>query len=345
MLNNFGGRLGLHGHLDNVVNGIPEAYNNCSHIAGIGITPEASFNNPILYDFIFETVWCDNANEKMKVIDIKDWVCKYTVRRYGAVSDSAQKAWYIMLDTVYSALKNNMCHGAPESVVNARPSLQTRSSSTWGNLVIHYEAKELEKAAELLIEDYDILINSEGYKYDLVTLLQQVLSNKAYEIYGKIITAFNDKNLSLFETETNRFLKIADTMDAVTACSKHYMLGTWIKAANDLAENADDFTKMLYEQNAKSLITTWGSYNQCETGGLHDYSNRQWSGLIKDFYKPRWERWITARINELKGMPFEEKIEWFPWEWNWVRTRKTYDDSPHEIDLKSIAQDIISGNM
>lgn len=341
MLNNFGGRLGLHGHIDNVINGIPEAYNNCSYIAGIGITPEASFNNPVLYDFIFETVWCDNADEKMEVIDIKNWICQYAERRYGAVSKSAQEAWFIMLDTVYSAVKNNMCQGAPESVVNARPSLQTRSSSTWGNLIICYEAEELKRAVELLIKDYDILSKSEGYRYDLITSLQQILSNTAYEVYRKIVMAFNDKSINLFEKETQRFLEIADLMDNITSCSKHYMLGTWVESAKRLARNTDDFTKMLYELNAKSLITTWGSYNQCETGGLHDYSNRQWSGLIKDFYKPRWERWISARMNELKGMLFEENIEWFPWEWNWVRQRKVYEEAPKELDLKAIAQDVI----
>ena len=30
MLNNFGGRLGLHGHLDNLANRIPEIYNTCN---------------------------------------------------------------------------------------------------------------------------------------------------------------------------------------------------------------------------------------------------------------------------------------------------------------------------
>jgi len=341
MLNNFGGRLGLHGHLDNVVNGIPEAYNKCSHIAGIGITPEASFNNPVLYDFIFETVWCDNAEEKMEVIDIKNWICKYAERRYGAKSEFAEEAWYIMLDTVYSAVKNDMCHGAPESVVNARPSLEVRGSSTWGNLIIHYEAEELKKAAELLLKDYNSLKNSEGYIYDLITILQQVLSNTAYKVYGNMVAAFNEKEIELFQKESERFLEIADLMDTVTSTNKHYMLGTWVEAAKDLAKNADDFTKMLYELNAKALITTWGSYNQAETGGLHDYSNRQWSGLIKNFYKPRWERWIEDRINEIKGLPFEEKIEWFPWEWKWARENTTYDTTPSNLDLLEIGKNIL----
>ena len=37
MLNNFGGRLGLHGHLDNLANNIPKVFNETKYIAGIGI--------------------------------------------------------------------------------------------------------------------------------------------------------------------------------------------------------------------------------------------------------------------------------------------------------------------
>jgi len=96
-----------------------------------------------------------------------------------------------------------------------------------------------------------------------------------------------------------------------------------------------------YKLNAKSLITTWGSFNQCETGGLHDYSNRQWSGLIGDFYKPRWERWINNRKKELKNESFEEKIDWFYWEWSWVRQDTEYDCTPKELDLIAISKEIL----
>ena len=39
--------------------------------------------------------------------------------------------------------------------------------------------EELEKAAELLLEDYDTLKNSDGYLYDLADVLKQVLSNSS----------------------------------------------------------------------------------------------------------------------------------------------------------------------
>ena len=154
-------------------------------------------------------------------------------------------------------------------------------------------------------------------------------------------TAFNSKNLEAFKGYSNEFLRIIDLMDKVTAQSEYYMLGRWVEQAKALAKNADDFTKMLYELNAKSLITTWGSFNQCETGGLHDYSNRQWSGLIGDFYKSRWVRWINDRINELEGKPFEKKINWFEYEWLWARSNTKYQTVSRSDNLLELSKEIL----
>ena len=155
MLNNFGGRLGLHGHLDNLANWIPEAYNTCKHIAGIGITPEASFNNPVLYDFLFESVWRDSFDGEIKPIDLNAWICDYAERRYGGKSDNANKAWEILLNTVYKGELNMNGQGAPEAIINSRPSLESRPASSWGNSKIAYNKSDLKKAARLLLFDYE----------------------------------------------------------------------------------------------------------------------------------------------------------------------------------------------
>ena len=341
MLNNFGGRLGLHGHLDNLANWIPEAYNTCTAIAGIGITPEASFNNPVLYDFLFESVWRDSFDGEIEVIDLNSWICDYAERRYGAVSENAREAWKILLNTVYKAELNMTGQGAPESIVNARPSLSSRPASSWGNATVGYDKADLKRVAELLLSDYEIMKESMGYKYDLITVLQQILSNTAQDIHLEMVAAYENKNSAEFEAKATEFLKLADLMDKVLSGSEYYLLGRWVEQAKKLAQNADDFTKMLYELNAKSLITTWGSYNQCETGGLRDYSNRQWSGLISDFYKPRWERWIAERKKELEGKPFEEKINWFISDWRFARDKKAFETEPHDLDLKSVAEEIL----
>lgn len=341
MLNNFGGRLGLHGHLDNLANNIPTAFNNCDYIAGIGITPEASVNNPVLYDFLFETIWQDDASQDMQVIDLDSWLDDYATRRYGAESESAQEAWTILKDTVYKAELNMLGQGAPESVVNARPALSIGAASTWGNAVISYDKVELEKAAALLLEDYDTLKDSEGYMYDLANVLQQVLSNSAQEYQKKMASAYRAGNVEDFERYAAIFMGIIADMEKVTGTSEYFLLGRWVEQAKALAKNADDFTKELYEFNAKALVTTWGSFNQAESGGLKDYSNRQWSGLIGDFYKVRWERWITARTNELKGETYENSINWFQWEWEWVRSNKEYSTNAVAQDLKTLGGKIL----
>ena len=130
-------------------------------------------------------------------------------------------------------------------------------------------------------------------------------------------------------------------MDEVSGMCQYYRLDRWVNQARALAENADEFTRMLYEMNAKMLVSTWGSYKQSEVGGLHDYSNRQWSGLIGDFYKARWSRWITDRINELEGKPFSEKINWFEFEWLWARSNKLYSLEEKNGDLLAISKKIL----
>lgn len=342
MLNNFGGRLGLHGHLDNLAHWIPKAYNESQRMTGIGMTPEASENNPVLYDFLFESVWHDNAAEKLAVIDLKEWIKAYVRRRYGTFSNAAYQAWLTLLNTVYKAEYNNLGQGAPESVMNARPALNIRAASTWGNAVICYDKEQLKYAAELLLEDYELLKESEGYRYDLVTVLEQVLSNDAQDYYQKMVEAYNQKDISGFDRYAHAFKDIANDMEKILRSSEYYSLGKWIEAAKALAEKADDFAKKIYEFNAKVLITTWGSFRQSEVGLLHDYSNRQWSGLIGDFYKQRWERFIREKHNELESLDYVEEIDWFEWEWQWVRSRKIYPCMPEKIELDSVGKKILS---
>lgn len=342
MLNNFGGRLGLHGHLDNLAKWIPEALNIRTRLSGIGITPEASINNPVLYDFFFESIWREDADAFAPEINLSAWLSHYAERRYGKATENSRKVWEILKETVYKAELNNIGQGAPESVLNARPSLRITAASTWGNAVISYNKADLEKAAGLLLSDYDSLKESDGYIYDLVTILQQVLSNRAQDYYNLMVSAFKGGKLKEFIEASEKFLKTGSLMERVLNTNPYYMLGRWVEQAKALSDNADDFSKQLYEFNAKALITTWGAYNQAEIGQLHDYSNRQWAGLISDFYMPRWERWIAARISELKGEEFEQKPDWFEWEWEWARDNKAFPTEPSGESLKVICEEIFA---
>ena len=159
-----------------------------------------------------------------------------------------------------------------------------------------------------------------------------------------MVEAFKNKDIASFKRASDLFMNTGEKMEEILSTSPYYMLGRWVEQAKALAENADDFSKQLYEFNAKAIVTTWGAYNQAEIGQLHDYSNRQWAGLIKDFYMPRWERWITARVNELEGKPFEEKINWFKSEWEWARGNECYPTEPSSADLKKAGNEILNND-
>lgn len=62
------------------------------------------------------------------------------------------------------------------------------------------------------------------------------------------------------------------------------MLATWLASANNLATSIGDYAiRDLYESNARHQITLWGP-----NGEIIDYANKQWSGIVMDFFIPRW---------------------------------------------------------
>lgn len=342
MINNFGGRLGLHGHMDNIVTGVAKAVNQAQYIKGIGIVPEASQNNPVLYDLFLETVWCHNADKPLEEINLDLWLKGYVNRRYGHENANAYKAMLILKETVYKAALNQKGQGAPESYVNARPSMDITAASSWGNTIVDYHKEDLEQAAALLLKEYDKLKESDAYLYDLVDLLKQVLSNVSEKYYKNMVDSVAVKDLDGFNKASNQWLMLIDKVDELLSVRKEFSLNTWIEQSRKAAEGTDDFTRNLYEFNARQLITTWGSYNQVEDGGLGDYSNRQWAGLTKDYYKPRWKKWIARQKEILQGRRNEiEDINWFCMEWSWVINHQYNPPIVSNIDLPAIGKDIL----
>ena len=54
-------------------------------------------------------------------------------------------------------------------------------------------------------------------------------------------------------------------------------------------------SKAFYEFNARNLISSWGP-----DGNHLDYASRTWSGLLKDYYLPRWELFVSSVFESLQ---------------------------------------------
>jgi alpha-N-acetylglucosaminidase len=168
---------------------------------------------------------------------------------------------------------------------------------------------------------------SDGFQYDLVDITRQVLANYATHLQQKFAQAYKQKDMAAFAKYSRNFIALLDDMDQLLSTRKDCMLGKWIAEAR--ANGITPEEKDLYEFNARDLVTLWGD----KESGLHEYSNRQWAGLIKGFYKPRWAMFFNGldkSLAEGKDFDFAEFYKQVKnWEWQWVNsTSEKYEDAP-----------------
>lgn len=320
MLNNFGGNTNLFGRLDGAATGPAQALKNkdSGKLTGIGLTMEAIEQNPVIYELFTDNTWRD------KPIDLDEWLPKYVRNRYGKVNSQALKAWDILRNTIYSVPADKYIRDGAESIIQGRPTLD--SNAKWVRTKLNYLPKDILPAWQALINAAPELSKSEGYQFDLVDVSRQVLANYALTIQQQCATAYRAKDAAKFKQYSEQFLTLMDDMDGLLASHKDFLLGKWVADARNQGITTEE--KALYEQNAKNLITLWGDKNS----RLHEYACRQWSGLISDFYKPRWQQYfeqLTLDINGKKRFDDKEFANHIKdWEWQWVNTRKDYPSVP-----------------
>ncbi|MDN3583098.1 alpha-N-acetylglucosaminidase [Mucilaginibacter flavus] len=307
MLQNFGGNIALFGRMRHVAADPAIALHDpeSKNMRGIGVTPEGIEQNPALFELMLENVWRDTP------IDADAWVADYAHRRYGADNQNAKIAWNILLNTVYAG---GLTEGGQESIIVARPTFKKSIDRVLTKL--DYDPAKLVKAWGLLINAADSLKQSDGFNYDIVDVTRQVLANYASPLQQKMADAYQRKDLQQFKLYSSRFLELMDDMDALLSTRKDFLLGKWINEAR--ANGITDKEKNLYEFNARDLVTLWGD----KESGLREYSNRQWAGLIKGYYKPRWELFFNqigkamASGAQFDAAAFDKQVK--DWEWSWV---------------------------
>lgn len=309
MLNNFGGNTFLWGRMEAVASGPAGVLRSpgAGRFSGIGLTPEGIEGNPALYQLMLDNTWRDSA-----IVPAR-WLPAYVGARYGRVNADALAAWRVLVGSVYAG---GLGEGGPESIIVARP-----TTEVWADRVrtkLDYEPRDLVRAWGLMVRAADSLGSGDGFQYDLVDITRQVLANYALPLQQRWVLAYLDHDFAAFDSCTARFLDLMDDMDALLATRREYLLGRWI--GNARRQGATAAEADLYEKNARDLITLWGD----KESGLHEYACRQWSGLIKDFYKPRWEQYFVflrqkmERGDRMEETVFDAAIK--DWEWKWVNT-------------------------
>lgn len=290
MLHNFGGKNAMQGKLKlHCSNRYLKLKSNGANVVGTGMFMEGIEQNPVIYDLQLELL------TSSKQIDCSQWLDDYIKRRYGKYSETLRKAWDILLETCYSS-SNDYQENEVGSALAARPQLMPIRTGPCCYTKIYYDTKLFEKAVSLFKSVSDEFGESDGYQYDLCDLVRQALSNRFYTNQSDFADAYSRKDIEALKILSEKQLNLLLDMDRFLANRSEFSLSRWIEDSHRLA--GDEQEKKYFDFNARTLITLWGDvYGE---NMLYDYSWREWSGLIGEFYFVRWKMFYDEVISQLE---------------------------------------------
>lgn len=217
----------------------------------------------------------------------------------------------MLLESVYRS------SGPSGTVICSRPGLHPRSGAG------HVKAAQ---AWQSLLEAADDLKAVDTFQFDLVNVSRQALGGMAASMLGEVMTAYHAKDRQALGAASRRFLELIADIDELLATRRELLLGRWIADAKHWATN--DAERRRYEWNARNQITLWGPRDSI----LHEYAQKQWSGMMSGFYGQRWKLFFErldaalAAGKALDAKQFEQDIR--QWEENWTHQTEPYAAEP-----------------
>ena len=142
------------------------------------------------------------------------------------------------------------------------------------------------------------------FRFDLIDISRQYLTNLAGNFYIDAINAYHQKDKIMFEINTVYFRSLLYSLNELLGSNSNFLLGKWLKLARDVP-NATPEDIQMYIFNAKNQITLWGPWKTKDN--LIDYAAKQWNGLIRDYYLPRWELFFNQlELSLITGSPYNQ---------------------------------------
>lgn len=334
MIENFGGNVGLHGRMDQLLNNFYLTKDNplAAHLKGIGLTMEGSENNPVMFELMCELPWRPEKFTK------EEWLKDYLFARYGVRDEKITQAWSILADGIYNCPFGNNQQGPHESIFCGRPGLNNFQASSWSKMQNYYDPTSTEAAARLMLEVADKYKGNNNFEYDLVDIVRQSLSDRGRIVYNQTIADFKSFDKKSFAAHSQEFLNILLAQNRLLGTRSEFRVGRWIEQARNLGTTPEE--KDLYEWNARVQITTWGNRVCANDGGLRDYAHKEWNGLLKDFYYKRWAAYWQTLQDVLDGKPMVE-LDYYAMEEPWTLAHNPYASQP-EGDCVSVAKEVFN---
>ncbi len=317
----FGGRTTLGADIENYARRLPRMADSNPNMIGTAVFAEGMDTNPFAFDLFTEMAWRDGE------VDGARWTAGYVARRYGAADAHALAAWKVLRETAYGILPdavefNSEREAGQESLFAAQPSLSAFQASHWSPVAMRYDAKKFAGALPELLRVAPELRASDTYRYDLVDVARQTLANESRSLLPQIKAVFEAKDGARFAALTQRWLALMDLQDRLLATHRDFLVGVWLDRVRGWASTPEELRRLDYD--ARSILTTWGERKASEGADLHDYGNKDWAGLTRDYYMKRWKVYFSGLADELRTGVAAKPIDWFALGEEWNRGRQRY---------------------
>lgn len=300
---NFGGRSALTGVLEFYANGHLDALNSANKgcLRGYGTSPEGVETNDVVYELISAAGW---SGER---IDLQRFLRSYSAARYGKAPAGIGRFWKEMTRSAYDEFTNNARYRWQQRPITYR-------MATMG-INDHYY-----KAIECFLGCAGELGASANYRTDAVQYAAFYLAAKADIVLEAINRAYLMDDKERAARLEKRFTELLTDADRLLASHPLLRLERWTGMARKAGQTAEEQERFVGE--SRRLVSTWGGPS------LADYSCRVWSGLIRDFYIPRWEKFFEAKRN---GTSFDFRT----WDESWHAGKEISPVEPFDDPLEA----------
>ncbi len=264
---NMGGKTAMTGNLEYYANGRLDALksSNRGNLTGYGFAPEGVENNEIVYELLCDGGWTDQR------IDLNSWMTNYAKSRYGTKMEA--------IESYYDGLRNSVYNSFTD---HPRFGWQT-AGNTLGSGSINKNSAYREGVEALfaqLPEDPQgtLLMN------DLIEAAVIYAGGKVEDMCAKAKNLADNGRKDEARSLRHAIDTIMLDMDRALSCHTLYRLDKWEQQAIDCSTNRPEKAK--YARNARRIVSVWyGDHTSNEP--VCDYAARLWSGLIRDYYRPR----------------------------------------------------------
>ncbi len=302
---NMGGKTGLTGMLEFYANGHLHAlgYPERGKLLGMGMAPEGIENNEVIYELVTNAGWRDHH------ITLEEWLEQYNRCRYGSSCPELMQYWKLMLESVYGSFTDHPRYGWQR-----RP-----GSGTKGSI---YTSEEFYAAVDAFASCAEAYRENPLYRADLAELAVFSVGGRVEELMAAAEKATREGKTAEAEQLDRDIEQLMLGMDRLLTSHPTHRLERWLDFAR--RHGSTPALKDYYEGNARRLVTIWGP-------PVDDYAAKVWSGLIRDYYLPRWQQY---RKHGRASLP--------EWEKNWVEQQRGLSPCAPCADPVTAAQELLA---